>query len=45
MRFGLGACAAIALVAASIASVRAAEPYDIHVILPMTGGGSFVGKG
>jgi len=24
---------------------RAAEPYDIHVILPMTGGGSFAGKG
>jgi len=23
----------------------AADPYDIHVILPMSGGGSFVGKG
>ncbi len=26
-------------------SAQAAEPYDIHVILPLTGGGSFVGKG
>jgi branched-chain amino acid transport system substrate-binding protein len=46
MRLGLSACAALALsVAASIGVARAAEPYDIHVILPMTGGGSFVGKG
>jgi branched-chain amino acid transport system substrate-binding protein len=45
MRLGLIACAAVALVIASIDPVRAADPYDIHVILPMTGGGSFVGKG
>jgi branched-chain amino acid transport system substrate-binding protein len=25
--------------------VRAAEPYDIHVILPMTGNGAFLGQG
>ncbi len=25
------------------ASARAAEPYDIHVIIPLTGGGAFIG--
>jgi len=25
--------------------VRAADAYDLHVVLPLTGGGSFVGKG
>ena len=25
--------------------VRAAEPYDIHVIVPLTGSGAFLGKG
>lgn len=39
-------CAALALIAAaSIDATRAADPYEIHVVLPMTGGGSFVGKG
>ena len=38
--------AALALIAAaSIDATRAADPYEIHVVLPMTGGGSFVGKG
>jgi len=45
MRSGIAVCATITLIAASIGPVRAAEPYDVHVILPMTGGGSFVGKG
>ena len=27
------------------AAARAADSYDIHVILPLTGGGAFVGKG
>src|ERR1700741_5378270 len=31
---------------ANIADVaRAAEPYDIHVILPLTGNGAFLGQG
>jgi branched-chain amino acid transport system substrate-binding protein len=42
---GIAACAAIGLVAAGIGPARAADPYEIHIILPMTGGGSFVGKG
>jgi branched-chain amino acid transport system substrate-binding protein len=29
----------------AIGTVRAAEPYDIHVILPLTGSGAFLGKG
>jgi branched-chain amino acid transport system substrate-binding protein len=38
--------AAIVLVAAgSLGPALAADPYEIHVVLPMTGGGSFVGKG
>jgi branched-chain amino acid transport system substrate-binding protein len=46
MRRGISGCAALAIVAAlSTHSARAADPYDVHVILPMTGGGSFVGKG
>lgn len=45
MRLGIAAWAAIALVVASIGPARAADSYEIHVILPMTGGGSFVGKG
>jgi branched-chain amino acid transport system substrate-binding protein len=35
---------ALALALVLAAGARAAD-YDIHVILPMTGGGSFVGKG
>jgi branched-chain amino acid transport system substrate-binding protein len=45
MRLGIAAWGAIAIVVASIGPVRAADSYEIHVILPMTGGGSFVGKG
>jgi branched-chain amino acid transport system substrate-binding protein len=30
---------------AGASGARAAEPYPLHVILPMTGGGSFAGKG
>ena len=46
MRWGIGAWAVLALVSATWSGhARAAEPYDIHVVLPMTGGGSFVGKG
>jgi branched-chain amino acid transport system substrate-binding protein len=46
MRWIIAAWTALALVSAAwIDNARAADPYDIHVILPMTGGGSFVGKG
>ena len=38
-----GASGAVA--AAGCAPVRAAEPYKIDVIIPMTGGGSFLGMG
>jgi branched-chain amino acid transport system substrate-binding protein len=33
------------LAAASIHKAHAAESYDLHVILPLTGGGAFVGNG
>jgi branched-chain amino acid transport system substrate-binding protein len=36
---------ACALSAGAAAPAPAAEPYDIHVILPLTGGGAFLGKG
>lgn len=29
----------------AVAPAPAAEPYDIHVILPLTGGGAFLGQG
>ncbi|HLJ18545.1 MAG TPA: ABC transporter substrate-binding protein, partial [Stellaceae bacterium] len=45
MRLGIIIGATIALLAGAIANACAADPYDIHVILPLTGGGSFVGKG
>ena len=45
MRLGLIVFAAVALVTTSFGPAHAADPYDIHVVLPMTGGGSFVGKG
>jgi ABC-type branched-subunit amino acid transport system substrate-binding protein len=38
---GLGLAVAIG----AIGTVRAAEPYDIHVTLPLTGSGAFLGKG
>jgi len=34
-----------AVACATCGSASAAEPYDIHVILPMTGGGAFLGQG
>jgi branched-chain amino acid transport system substrate-binding protein len=40
----IGAVAGLLLVA-SVTGRAEAQPYDIHVVLPMTGGGSFVGKG
>ena len=41
--FGAGAVALAALLVA--APVRAAEPYEINVILPLTGPAAFLGKG
>jgi branched-chain amino acid transport system substrate-binding protein len=46
MRLGIACRAALALIAAaSMNLAHAADPYEVHVVLPMTGGGSFVGKG
>ena len=46
MRSNLSALGLVLAVAAgATGAARAAEPYDIHVILPLTGGGSFVGNG
>ncbi|HEX3973233.1 MAG TPA: ABC transporter substrate-binding protein [Stellaceae bacterium] len=39
--FGL----AVAVLISGVGSTRAAEPYDIHVILPLTGNGAFLGQG
>jgi branched-chain amino acid transport system substrate-binding protein len=36
---------AIAFLISGLESARAAEPYDIHVILPLTGSGAFLGQG
>ena len=36
---------AMALLLGAIGATRAAEPYDIHVILPLTGNGAFLGQG
>lgn len=36
---------AAALVLATFATAFAAEPYDIHVVLPLTGSAAFVGQG
>src|SRR5215469_18394028 len=35
----------VALAAGVPITARAAEPYNIHVILPLTGGGAFLGQG
>jgi len=40
---GLGLLFAVAT--SPFGPVRATEPYDIHVILPLTGGGAFLGQG
>jgi len=37
--------AILVLLAAAPSAARAEEAYDLHVVLPITGGGSFVGKG
>jgi branched-chain amino acid transport system substrate-binding protein len=39
------ALAAALAAAVAISPARAADPYDIHVILPLTGGGAFLGHG
>jgi branched-chain amino acid transport system substrate-binding protein len=41
----IGGTIAAALVLATSATAFAAEPYDIHVVLPLTGGAAFVGQG
>src|SRR5262249_15433985 len=41
----LMACAWACLAAVGVPSARAAAPYKIHVILPLTGGAAFLGKG
>src|SRR5579863_452559 len=35
----------LAFLATLVGPARAAEPYDIHVILPLTGNGAFLGQG
>jgi branched-chain amino acid transport system substrate-binding protein len=46
MRHGLIALGlAVAFLANIVGAVHAAEPYDIHVILPLTGNGAFLGQG
>lgn len=42
---GFGALALLALAAFSGTPARAADPYTIDVILPLTGGAAFVGQG
>src|SRR5215813_11855765 len=39
------ACVLACLLALGIGGARAADPYKIHVILPLTGGAAFLGKG
>jgi branched-chain amino acid transport system substrate-binding protein len=41
----LGLVLVVCLAVGAIRVARAAEPYDIHVILPLTGNGAFLGKG
>ncbi len=41
----LGLVFALGLVASAIGTAHAADPYNIHVILPLTGGGAFAGNG
>ena len=47
MKQALRLAAALAglVLVSTVADSARAQPYDIHVVLPMTGGGSFVGKG
>jgi len=42
---GVLAVAAAFLLATAPSSARAEDAYELHVVLPITGGGSFVGKG
>jgi len=39
------AVAAACVLALGVCGARAADPYRIHVILPLTGGAAFLGKG
>lgn len=36
---------ALVVSAGAVAAAHAAEPYDVHVIVPLTGSGAFLGKG
>jgi branched-chain amino acid transport system substrate-binding protein len=38
-------CLILSMTACAMGAARAAEPYDIHVILPLTGNGAFLGQG
>jgi branched-chain amino acid transport system substrate-binding protein len=40
----LGVSALALATAVGVAPARAADPYDLHVVLPLTGGGSFIGS-
>ena len=44
-RWWRASVAILVLLAAAPSAARAEEAYDLHVVLPITGGGSFVGKG
>ncbi|HUN48101.1 MAG TPA: ABC transporter substrate-binding protein [Stellaceae bacterium] len=44
-RWWRASVAMLVLLAAAPSAARAEEAYDLHVVLPITGGGSFVGKG
>jgi len=45
MRSSATALAFVLALAGAIGAARAAEPYKIHVILPLTGNGAFLGQG
>jgi branched-chain amino acid transport system substrate-binding protein len=45
MRSLVGLIALVAAASCMIGVARSAEPYDIHVILPLTGNGAFLGQG
>lgn len=45
MKRNLAAALGVAFALGSAGAVGATEPYDLHVILPLTGGGAFLGKG
>ena len=41
----IAACALVGTFALGASAAQAADPYKIHVILPLTGGAAFLGKG